>query len=944
MKKMKFKEIVGGILLVFLMVFCFFSYHVVFAKDDKKKEDPRDDLPTCNDPSESWGKNMKDLAKYGFNVSGGEGTTVDISMNPVSSDSTTQAKLREAVFDVSVNGTSTGKQVKYDSSLTVDTSFVNNEMVIDLVTEKSYKDPDCNGNVHIKYVIEHGGTAFDTTENVEDVPDESLDGSESKAINCDKPKNEFEQNFCYAKKKAQKTAVYSKKNNKRINFTDKFNDDNKFDNIVGVNKGEEDDDKKYKYSTFKCDYKKVYTSEQLKSNYYVNKKYLYGSGVHTLTSNKAYAYHYSPGVPTKGDTPSCKVECEEAVVVEYGPPIASKAGLCFEYKIKVTSRVSCNMSEKPVTPKVLKSYCTPTPWCTNAAGTYTVNQGGPNEEFDSCIQSCDGGKYTDKCSQKCYKEVYGNSSGSASKVSVSRGYKIEKLADKVETTINTSPAACAADSSYGGCYYKDGSTIKWYGVKSGKSKFFSHGSDRFVPGRWYVTGGWAPGAGRASYAVFQDDGFKRHIYTGGEYCHDSCWWSGCSGDVYLNPGQSALDQKENKAIYKEIVSKCKAAASCNTSTAEFTISVDYLHKNSEGKTEQIKINFPYSTPNSKDKDELTSRGEGVEKPNNTSSKENSTILGYGGCYKSKEEKNWYQTEWSFPGSWINNKTGEVSYAKKDADSGWKAMTDKFCIPLDAMDVNQDWWNYYYAKTMNLKGTSVGSSSFEDKCKSYSTTNSIISPATKDTIKVDKWNITGKAIHFGYFKWNLQFKCFYALNSNPTNMKTSSATKDVINYCVNKEPKYRIRSVDLNNMFPATDGSTTPAPSKSGRTPGFNWTDYADNGKNSNYLSYPSKYMEQVQSKGYSIYSKNYLDYQFELTPEILRKMRQTTKKNDANYTEFSGTSAIGKDGVIHYTSKRIRSGALGSAKSKIPRQGSTAISCNNMINHENDSSCASHIG
>ena len=38
---------------------------------------------------------------------------------------------------------------------------------------------------------------------------------------------------------------------------------------------------------------------------------------------------------------------------------------------------------------------------------YVLHQGGPNEDFEACINECDGGKYTPKCSNTCYEKIYG---------------------------------------------------------------------------------------------------------------------------------------------------------------------------------------------------------------------------------------------------------------------------------------------------------------------------------------------------------------------------------------------------------------------------------------------------------------------------------------------------------------------------------------------------------
>ena len=194
-------------------------------------------------------------------------------------------------------------------------------------------------------------------------------------INCNAPKtlDSFEQNFCDLKAKAGKT-------------------------VSSVNQ------------TMRCDNTKIAktTGTVSAADYYQNKKYYFYEKTYTPTTTRYYKYHYGCKTVTDKDNPVvCKVNCQEVVVVEYGPPVAVKAGLCFEYKVKVTSKVVCRPMSQIPEPKSYEGYCTPTPSCASKTSTAnkltgTHRQGGPDEEFDQCVQECDGGKYTDKCSLSCY--------------------------------------------------------------------------------------------------------------------------------------------------------------------------------------------------------------------------------------------------------------------------------------------------------------------------------------------------------------------------------------------------------------------------------------------------------------------------------------------------------------------------------------------------------------
>ena len=271
------------------------------------------------------------------------------------------------------------------------------------------------------------------------------------AIDCNNyyETGSFEAKFCYAKANAPANHQYT------------------FENGGRYSGGYED-------LTFKCNYDlnsgKVPTdpAELEGDNYYVNKDYIYGVMTETLNLG-TYQFHYSPGVVTYGNAITCDVTCEEAVEVEYGPPVASKAGMCFEYKVRVTSRTSCNMSKAPEMPPHDCSYCTPTPRCVSSGGGVWL-QGGPNEDFDACVKACDGGKYTKTCSNKCYKKVYGTTANA--KVSYNSANSI--YATKLAYT--GSMDDCKSINKIG-CYYKSNGEIIW---ESGPEP--SRGGE----GRWYA--------------------------------------------------------------------------------------------------------------------------------------------------------------------------------------------------------------------------------------------------------------------------------------------------------------------------------------------------------------------------------------------------------------------------------------------------------------------------
>ena len=587
----------------------------------------------------------------------------------------------------------------------------------------------------------------------------------------------------------------------------------------------------------------------------------------------------------------CTKKCEEAVEVKYGPPVASKAGLCFEYQVQVTSRVKCTTSMNGNPPEPSPPLCIPIPYCNDIPGH--THQAGANDEYKACIQSCDGGKYTEQCSEKCYSKVYeGESNKTTSSESTA---KTEKIYSR--------------NFSFNGYHYFAGTKIRWSG--SGYAnyyKYFEYGRtnrDHLTHGGHYVP----------------ESGYKKRLYSTGT-CKDPCFFAGCTRTDYVNKSDFMNDYMDNLAAYKTAINACKASASCTTKTATFTISADYKNSKNVIKT----VNYPYTKATEKlitheDKDKCNPNSSEV-------AAEDNIILNYAGCYRKCGNGLQYHTRWSFPGSWINKKTGELSFKVPSNKDGWENRKQKFCLPLDAQDVNVKWWKYYYAHYDNTHTTSFDNQTVQEKCVSLQQQSTITEEDIEkwDVNGVKRWNLNAATRMFGYYGWSFNISCFYALNSKqiePKNGNTSNIEKCNVPNSFGTAA-YRIRTVDLKNLFPDAESSNGT------REPGFNWSASANvlasNGKNKEYQSTPSLYAEKVQSMNYNIYSESSLDYEFNLTKEILQKL----KSGDKNYSNFKG-NMVTQHGVYSYRSNLIRNGTFSGSGNKILKE--QAIGCNNVENY-----------
>lgn len=645
-------------------------------------------------------------------------------------------------------------------------------------------------------------------------------------------------------------------------------------------------------------------------DYYINKNYLYHSEDKTEVG-AAYEYHYDTcGTLTTGDSPSCTITCEESVEVEYGPPVASKAGMCFEYKVRVTSRTNCYMKSHTEPPSPNYSCCSPTPKCTSSNGK-TYKQGGPSEDFDACVKKCDGGKYSKSCSNKCYKQVYGSAISGAK---MNNSFLEDVVATKMDISISSSDIFCYSD---GGITWSSGDgsgTASWYGSHS----WGSSPHDRYIDDPY-------------------GNGIPRFNKGNGNFCQDECHWEGCSG-TYLCPATNAAkDYEENLKKYNDLISKCNGLAVCSTQTAYVTISADYsTNKNPEIKT----ITFPSSGKNSVTP---TASG-GVSLPGDG---EESIILkddprpgeGILGCYNSSDPAtNLYRLTWSFPGTWINSKSGEITYVPQgECTNGickWQEQKNKFCVPNNAANVNEDWWNTYYSKLITKNGidTSIDEAEVQSKCLT-TRVGTILQPNT--TSGNIKYNIKAKTENFGYFKWNIEMQCFYALNSTPLSPPETN-TEDVPEECKSEPDNYRVRSVDLENLFPSKDGSKLNNSETYGRLPGHNWTNYSDPSNNAafnnpdyfNSTATPINYLKKIQGAKDTIYDSDNFEYEIYLSPSDIRSVRKESRAGSAggNYTEFNESNfKVDANGVIRYYSDII------SRFDVHPEE--SARSCNNIDGH-----------
>ena len=104
-------------------------------------------------------------------------------------------------------------------------------------------------------------------------------------------------------------------------------------------------------------------------------------------------------------------------------------------------------------------------------------------DAEDIMATSDGGKYTDKCSKKCYKEIYGNKtikkqsnvdlSYAAVEKLAQKSYNLDECVAKSPTFDYTQLNDGTSAGVYKGCYWWDAGSINWKGdIVSEESKQF----------------------------------------------------------------------------------------------------------------------------------------------------------------------------------------------------------------------------------------------------------------------------------------------------------------------------------------------------------------------------------------------------------------------------------------------------------------------------------------
>ena len=595
------------------------------------------------------------------------------------------------------------------------------------------------------------------------------------------------------------------------------------------------------------------------------------------------------------NTNNCKVTCREDIEVNFSDPVATEAGLCFQYLIEIKSKVDCTAEYTAPMPTP-RPACVESPVCTQANG-HQSDMGGPNEDFDVCVKECDGGKYSQKCIDKCYEEVYESDEGN-SKVSNNNSSNLPSfMFDNFILPVENSYLTKMSDSK--GCI-----TLSEMAAGQGTAEQI-YNQQQNNPGGRYVNGSWVPDSSGCNpslgqyyfstvaktaetlralrgqiYVYWIGMGPMQHWYGAGSSgflvrtnaiqgttCLDSCYWTNnCGANTVATQAQSDREYQQALKEYNDAKAACESkAVECSNERTDYEIVVENKDNNdTDENVEDWTENFnAHQNMNSS-----TVVDDWLGSSNSTF--ESMVKLTAGECQG--EDDGWdYHNIITFPGTWINNKTGRPVHSMEPGkEDFYTYVGNEYCTKLNSIPVNTAWYDW--------------------KVKQGGDASSLTDDEKQEIIDNTEMNITGTISNYGYFGWNFEIGCFYAIG-DPTS-DCDPDDPDCDDDDDDPDPKktpdsedYRFRSISLDNLFPSSESGSTS------RTPGFNWSCEATNLENEDYPVQPVALIEEIQRLGDGVYSDQYIDYEINLTSETMAKIRQYNRDNDNDYSKPTNDSA-----------------------------------------------------
>lgn len=572
--------------------------------------------------------------------------------------------------------------------------------------------------------------------------------------------------------------------------------------------------------------------------------------------------------------------CTETVTVTFDTPKAlSAAGAAFTYPSTITVSRQCTPYQ--VIAPQFKTQCKYTVECWGGPANHTGEAGaGPNDEFDSCIMQCDGGSYTQNCIDSCYNSVYENQATDSLITSFNfftENYtSTEKTASISECTSSNIGKVWPGKTRLplSSCSYDTGNIHAGGGSCTDTTCTSTHGITYTYLDSCNATGDIQ---GTACYEVFTSSPLPNCIEV---FNRGGTWYVGNTNTPYTDA--YAIQEYE------------KLIAQSNLEYSKLQVAMQQFKDNENSIDVAIKDSYTSETHGPESGYEAVIKYSYVDKETGEQS------------YLTAEEyKQKTGTDPTLGTATTYGSSQTIQYANHGQAENYQSIT------IQGYEVNKSYeiiLPEMYVSNVNIGDYKYGLTTNDEKAGYTNGGNKyythILSPGINDVLVWDNYTAVSdlKSEHsitnnikvtYSLGTWNQiqnsTIDCFYGIPDNSTFTPEPECTGENCynqpcgsnDICDNNGLIYIWRTIDLYDMFPANETL-----SGGERQPRWNWSSAAIDVTNQRYPVNPTKVIENVESKGDTIYGNDEeLDYKIILTRQNLRNLRSYNATH-GSYTDF----------------------------------------------------------
>lgn len=572
--------------------------------------------------------------------------------------------------------------------------------------------------------------------------------------------------------------------------------------------------------------------------------------------------------------------CTETVTVTFDTPKAlSAAGAAFTYPSTITVSRQCTPYQ--VIAPQFKTQCKYTVECWGGPANHTGEPGaGPNDEFDSCIMQCDGGSYTQNCIDSCYSSVYENQATDSLITS------FNFFAENYTSTEKTASISGCSSSNIGkvwpgktrlplsSCSYDTGNIHSGGGNCTDTTCTSTHGVTYTYYDTCNATGNIS---GTACYEVFTSSPLPNCIEV---FNRGGTWYVGNTNTPYTDA--YAIQEYE------------KLIAQSNLEYSKLQAAMQQFKDNENSIDVAIKDSYTGETHGPESGYEAVIKYSYVDK-----------ATGEQSYLTAEEYKQKTGTDPTLGTAVTYGSPQTIQYANHGQGADYQSIT------IQGYEVNKSYeiiLPEMYVSNVNIGDYKYGLTTNDEKSGYTNGGNKyythILSPGINDVLVWDNYTtvsdlqrehtITNNIkVTYSLGTWNQiqnsTIDCFYGIPDNSTFTPEPECTGENCynqpcgpnDICDNNGLIYVWRTIDLYDMFPANetlDGGE--------RQPRWNWSLAAIDVTNQRYPVNPDKVIENIESKGDTIYgNEEELDYAIQLTRENIRNLRSYNATH-GSYTDF----------------------------------------------------------